>query len=174
MLGKRRSSLAKRKDQARLTSVKVKLPFELGSAEWTPDNAEREAAWSLYVELVTRIAVQPLAPSEGLVREALSSLYSLFGTTRQILREGGPDVGGPMPSMGAIAVAVLNRGLRPFLAKWHPALLDWEATMPPLSPPESHEKSWPRSSEIRVELEKVRTQLEDYAKVLAEIAGVPH
>ena len=117
--------MAKR-DPAKLKKVAISLPFGIGGAEWEADPAERRAAWSLYVELVTRISVQPLGHKEGLLREALSSLHSIFGSTRQILREAGPDVGGSYESVGGIAIAVLNRGLRPFLAKWHPSLQAWE------------------------------------------------
>ncbi|WP_370135611.1 hypothetical protein [Streptacidiphilus sp. EB103A] len=59
---------------------------------WEPNDAERRAAWELYVELVTRVSVVPLGTDEGLLREALSSLYSLFGTTREVLRRHGPEV----------------------------------------------------------------------------------
>ncbi len=64
--------------------VELALPF-LGkiSGEWAPDEAERLAAWEMYVELATRITVQPLTPDEGLIREALTSYYSLFATTRE-------------------------------------------------------------------------------------------
>ncbi|RQH25906.1 hypothetical protein D4Z78_01585 [Okeania hirsuta] len=48
------------RDPAVLKKVSVSLPFGLGSAEWEADLTERHAAWSLYVELVTRISVQPL------------------------------------------------------------------------------------------------------------------
>ncbi len=44
----------------------------------------------MYVELVTRITVVELKPDEGLLREALNSLYSLFDTTRQILENTDP------------------------------------------------------------------------------------
>ena len=115
-----------KKDPARLKKVSINLPFGIGGAEWEADPTERRAAWSLYVELVTRVAVQPLGREEGVLREALSSLHSLFGTTRQVLREAGPDVGTSRESLGGIAIAVLNRGLRPFLAKWHPLLQAWE------------------------------------------------
>lgn len=115
------------RDPARLTKVKVSLPFNLGSAEWEADPTERRAAWSIYVELATRIAVQPLGENEGLDREAINSLYSLFEVTRATLREAGPDVGASRDSVGGIAIAVLNRGLRPFLQKWHPELQAWEA-----------------------------------------------
>jgi hypothetical protein len=69
-------------DGAKLKKVSVRLSFGIGSAELEADPTERRAAWSLYVELVTRIAVQPLETNQGLLLEALNSLYSLFDTTR--------------------------------------------------------------------------------------------
>lgn len=93
-----------KRDPAVLKKVSVSLPFGIGSAEWQADDTERRAAWSLYVELVTRIAVQSLEIDEGLLREALNSLYSLFGTTRQVLKEAGPDVGAAHNSVGGIAI----------------------------------------------------------------------
>ncbi len=52
---------------------------------------------------MTRIAVQPLEVDQGLVREAMNSLYSLFGTTREVLKAAGPDVGASRDSVGGIA-----------------------------------------------------------------------
>jgi hypothetical protein len=73
--------------------VKLTIPF-IGeiSGTWEPEEAERHAAWELYVELVTRIAVVQLSPAEGMLREALSSLREVFGITREILRRYGPSV----------------------------------------------------------------------------------
>jgi hypothetical protein len=155
-----------------LKKVSVSLPFGIGSAEWQADPTERRAAWSLYVELVTRIAVQPLEVDEGLLREALNSLYSLFGTTREILKEAGPDVGASRNSVGGIAIAVLNMGLRPFLSKWHPRLQAWEAKRPPERSPREHEQQWAEGPELRNALADLRHDLELYALALAEIAGV--
>src|SRR5438876_4543781 len=91
----------------------------LATADLTPDAAEsgltgpkvsfkidveRRAAWKLYVELNTRIATQPLRPSEGLLREALSSLYAIFGITRDILKEAGPGVARGQESLGFYAM----------------------------------------------------------------------
>lgn len=47
-----------------------KISFSLpgfGNIEgsWEPDERERNAAWKLYVELVTRTAVVELKPGEG-------------------------------------------------------------------------------------------------------------
>jgi hypothetical protein len=62
-------------DPAKLTKVSIKLPFGIGGAEWEADPTERRAAWSLYVELVTRVAVQTLETGHGIVaRSALVTL----------------------------------------------------------------------------------------------------
>jgi hypothetical protein len=89
-----------------LTKVSLSLPFNLGSAKWEPDAAERRAAWSLYVELVTHSAVAPLEGDEGLLHETRSSLRSLFATTREILREAG--LGGAGPRASRLAVSPLR------------------------------------------------------------------
>ena len=160
------------RDPAVLKKVSVSLPFGLGSAEWEADSTERDAAWSLYVELVTRISVEPLNKQEGVLREALNSLYSLFGTTREVLREAGPGVGASHNSVGGIAIAVLNRGLRPFLTKWHPSLQVWEGQIKEGISPKEHEQSWEKEPELRRELEALRQELNKYAQALAQIAGV--
>ncbi len=157
---------------AKLKKVSISLPFRIGSAEWEPDSTERKAAWSLYVELVTRIAVQPLEVDQGLLREALTSLYNLFGVTRQVLKEAGPNVGASRESVGGIAIAVLNKGLRPFLAKWHPLLQTHEAGRPSDKSPKEHECDWSDEPKLRNELELLRKDLEQYANALAIIAEV--
>jgi hypothetical protein len=157
---------------AKLKKVAVSLPFGLGSAEWETDSTQRNAAWALYVELVTRIAVQELADDAGLVREAMNSLYTLFGTTRQILREAGPDVGASHDSVGGLAIAVLNKGLRPFLSHWHPVLQIWEAQRPGDRSPKEHEVLWAEEKVARKELSALRGELKIYAHALAEVAGV--
>jgi hypothetical protein len=161
-----------RSAKAQLTKVKVALPFGIGEAEWGPDTSERDAAWSLYVELVTRVAVQPLPEGQGVSREVLSSLHSLFGATRTILRQAGPGVGAKVPSVGGIAVRVLNVGLRPFLSKWHPRLLQWESERSSTTSIPVHEAAWPERAEFEAELIALRQNLEAYAIALGRIAGV--
>ncbi|PSB35467.1 hypothetical protein [Chlorogloea sp. CCALA 695] len=159
-------------DPAVLKKVSVSLPFGIGSAEWEADSTERNAAWSLYVELVTRIAVQSLEVDQGTVREALNSLYSLFSSTREILREAGPKVGASPNSVGGIAIAVLNKGLRPFLSEWHPLLQVWEAKRTPDLSPKEHEENWVKEPQLRGKLSLLRADLEEYANALAEIVGL--
>ncbi len=159
---------------AKLTKVTVKLPWVEG--EWVTDEDQRRAAWEMYVELVTRVAVQPLGAGEGLLSEALASLYQLFGETRRILREHGPGVAIPerkkLLSFGQIAVDVLNRSLRPLLAKWHPLLAAHEASRAPSVPPAEHERRWPLEAECRRALEATRVELVQYADLLAAACEV--
>lgn len=144
---------------------------------WEPTDQERRAAWELYVELITRVAVVELKPGEGLIREALSSLHSLFGTTRAILRQYGPEVARTQTrdgvSLGYLAVAILNLAIRPFLSKWHPLLSDWEARRGPGVSPLEHEQSWDRYDELWQELDALQKSLKEYSRALADAAGVP-
>ncbi|MGP6158704.1 MAG: hypothetical protein ACLPYS_14575 [Vulcanimicrobiaceae bacterium] len=159
-------------------TINISLPG-FGSVEgsWEPDERERDAAWELYVELVTRIAVVELQPGEGSLREALTSLFSLFPTTRELLRKYGPVVGRPSGgssiSLGYIAVTVLNYVLRPVLAKWHPLLLDYENTRDPRVSQIEHESRWSSADELRRTLNDVRSQLNEFADLLATVADVP-
>jgi len=141
------------------------------------DDSDQRAAWELYVELVTRIATQELEDEEGLLREALSSLYAMFGETRKILRHYGPSVGrskrrGSM-SLGQIAVDILNRFLRPVLAYWHPELRAYEDTRDPRTSPVDHERKWTRASELRGVLKSMQGALLAYSICLANAAGIP-
>lgn len=157
--------------------VGLNLPFLQISGTWEPNDDERKAAWELHVELVTRISVVPLGSDEGLLREALSSLYTLFATTREILRKYGPDIAEPKPdgqyNFGILAVAMLNFALRPVLARWHPALEEWEAARPAGRSRAEHEAAWDRAPELRDALDTARVALTQYARIMAEACGVP-
>ncbi len=158
----------------KLKKVTVKLPWVEG--EWEADEEQQLAAWEMYVELVTRIAVQPLGAEDGLLREALNSLYSLFGETRRILKAHGPAVAIPAHkgalTFGALAIDVLNRSLRPLLARWHPQLQAHEGTRPATVSPGAHERAWKGHDELRGALEKCRLELIQYADLLADASGV--
>jgi hypothetical protein len=135
-----------------------KLQLKLGfvEAEFAPQDVDRQAAWELYVELATRVSTQRLLDAEGSEKQALSSVYSLFPTTREILKKHGPSA----QNFARVAIAVLNVVLRPFLTRWHleferGTALD-EAT----------------AKRFRDELAAVRGDLFEYTKVLAAIADV--
>ena len=159
-----------------MISVTLKLPFVEINGEWQPQDVERQASWELYVELVTRAPVANMAEDEGILREQLTSLHSLFGTTRDILRRYGPAVAMPSAgtlSFGYLAIALLNGAIRPVLAYWHPTLQAYESHRPAAIAPRDHETSWPEAVELRHALDELRTVLLEYAVVLAEVTGAP-
>jgi transcriptional regulator with XRE-family HTH domain len=133
-----------------------------------------DIAWSLYVALMTRIAIQPLS-KVGLLREALSSLYILFTGTRIVLQDTGAQLArmGEQP-IGWIGISMLNDGLRPFMTRWHPLLQQYEQGRMASKSPYEHEQAWERAGEMRQELARLQKHLEEYAETLAQIAGVPH
>lgn len=137
-----------------LENIKFNVGFM--KAEVRITDVDGKAAWELYIEMLTRIVTQPLPSEDGDDKTALDSVYSLFPTTREILRRYGPKAVG----FSRIAIPVLNQQVRPFTAKWHRLSLrgafDDDA----------------RRAEFRGELRELQTKLCNYNRMLAEIAGV--
>src|SRR5436190_15007525 len=87
-------------------------PF--GNNEWKPAPADKKAAWELYTEIRTRITTQPLAYRHGDEETALTSIYDIFGLTREAVKK---NVG--CTHFATLAIHVLNVHIRPFTAYWH-------------------------------------------------------
>lgn len=141
-------------EQWGMTSLKIKTPFL--DMEWSPQDEDKAAAWELYVELLTRITTQPLVSSRGDEETALTSVYSLFPTTREVMKRNGRHC----VEFTKIAVLVLNQKIRPFTAKWH--RLSSQGAF-------SDEA---RCKEFRKELGALQVVLKVYTQMLADMAGV--
>ncbi len=137
-----------------LQNLKIKTAFL--EVDWEPNPVDQQAAWELYIELLTRITTQPLDTQEGCEDAALSSIYSLFPTTRDILKSKGRECA----EFSKIAIVVLNQIVRPFTAKWH------------LFSTQEAFKDRARCTEFRSELQVLQKQLKNYTALLADIAGV--
>ena len=137
-----------------MTGLKLNLGFL--ETDWEPQIKDSEAAWEMYVELLTRIATQPLPDDSGIETTALDSVYSLFGITREILRKYGKDSIG----FAKIAIIILNQVLRPFTARWHKLSVEGAFQDPN------------QVSIFRSELQDLQVKLQNYMGMLAEIAGV--
>ena len=127
------------------------------------------------MELATRSSVVEVGEDEGLLREALSSLYTVLGT-REILRRYGPAVAPRVPpgqvTFGALAVTVLNSSIRPLLSRWHSLLTAHEASRQDHVDTVTHERGWVHAAELRADIEAVRQVLTALAASLNEVAGV--
>jgi hypothetical protein len=135
-----------------MTSLRIKLGIL--ETEWKPQEADRDAAWEMYVELLTRITTQPLPDQAGDDETALTSVYSLFPTTREVLRRQGR---GAM-EFAKLALVILNQKVRPFTAKWHRAKQQGELPQ--------------RRDEFRRELAALQKVLTVYTQMLGQMAGV--
>jgi hypothetical protein len=154
--------------RGRLQVAEATISFpQLGSIKFVVDDKDRQVAWQLFVETATRISTQPLGPKEGILREALDSLYSLFSITRELLRGMSPSQASEGETVETAAVAMLNKVLRPFLSKWHPLLKAFESVEPKRA-----EQLWEHNEEFRQDLERLRQQLLEYARGYGELAGV--
>ena len=135
---------------------KIKLGPKWANAEISFISADEDAAWDLYVEMLTRITTQPLPSDVGDEKTALDSVYSLFAATREILRRRGRNA----IQFSKIAVPMLNQVVRPFTAKWHK-----ESLAGAFDNPE-------KCAEFREDLIVLQEDLRNYARMLAEIADV--
>ncbi len=137
-----------------MTSLKINLKFL--EMEWTPKEADKNAAWELYIEMLTRISTQYLEPEHGDEETALQSIFSLFDLTRNIIKSHGRGC----MEFSKIAVIVLNQKIRPFTAKWHKESIAGVF----------HDKE--KCKIFRQELGELQKELRKYTKMLADMAGV--
>ena len=134
-----------------MTSLKISTGF--AEAEFAPEAGDREAAWDLYIELLTRIATQPLPEGAGDEKAALDSVYSIFGLTREIIRTRGP-------SCIEFTKIAINQVIRPFTAHWHRQSLAGAFDDPE------------QCARFRAELEELQESLLTYTRMLGDMAGV--
>ena len=141
-------------DRWGMTSLSISTGF--AEAEFQPQTGDREAAWELYIELLTRITTQPLSEDFGNEKTALESVYSIFGLTREIIRAEGPSC----IEFTKIAIVVLNQIIRPFTAHWHRQSLDGSFDDPE------------QCARFRTELKELQKSLLTYTRMLGDMAGV--
>lgn len=137
-----------------LTGLKVKTPIM--DMEWKPSDPDKDAAWDLYIELLTRITTQPLPDEDGIEKAALESVHSLFEITRQTLKAHGRSC----VEFSRIAVIILNQVIRPFTSKWHK---------------KSENNAFELSEEcadFRSDLKALQIKLINYTGLLSELANV--
>ena len=135
---------------------RVSLNAQIVDIEMSFKDTDKDSAWELYIEMLTRTVTQPLSSETGGEETALNSVYSLFPTTRKILRRQGRN----SIRFSMIAIPVLNQVVRPFTAKWHRESLAGAFN------------DADKRAEFRRELEVLQEELRNYNRMLAEIAGV--
>lgn len=134
----------------------LKINVEFLEMELSFNDTDKKAAWEMYVELLTRITTQSIDNEAGDEETALASVFSIFETTRNILKSNGSSC----VEFSKIAVIILNQIIRPFTAKWHKKNLNGDF------------KSEEECIKFRSELKQIQIELNNYTGMLSEIAGV--
>jgi hypothetical protein len=137
-----------------MDSLKINAKFlEL---ELKFEEADKKAAWELYIELITRTTTQHLPDENGIEATALESVHRIFDLTREIIKENGRKCF----EFTKIAIVVLNQVIRPFTAKWHK--LSSEGAF--------DDKK--QCKKFRKELAELQVDLRKYTQMLSDMAGV--
>ena len=132
------------------------LNLKFLSADFTPLRSDEDAAWEMYVYMITTVLTQRLDSEHGIEDAALTSVYKIFQNTRDILIRHGRNA----QRFSKIAVVVLNQIVRPFTAKWHKKSM------------EGAFKNSNECKQFRDELEKLQKELRKYSALLAYISIV--
>jgi hypothetical protein len=135
--------------------------------------ADQQIAWKIYVEMATRITANELK-GDGILREAIASIYTVFGVLRETLKNAPLDVARP-PATGKMTVSsvlliVMNEHMRPFLSRWHPLLKQHEDSRAENVSPVEHEKKWAMNTQCRGDLTALSAGLNQYVAALKSIA----
>lgn len=91
----------------------------------THTQADRSAAWDLFIEFDTRIVTRPLESESGIDKAALKSLHELFQLHRSIAKKHGPNC----KNYYQLTSTYFDKYIRPFTSKWHKALNEKNSTL---------------------------------------------
>ena len=92
---------------------KIRLNAGIIQADISLGNADRDAAWEMYVEMLTRIVTRPLPDGTGDGKAVLKRAHTLSPISRETLRHCGRQT----IQFSKAAMPVLNQAVRPFTVK---------------------------------------------------------
>lgn len=94
---------------------------------------DRQCAWELYTEMVTRVSIVGKADDRNcsnfdgeLLSESLDSMYKFFQEARNIMKKFPVGkIGKKKNHLGILIHEMMRQILRPFLEKWHIDYRHW-------------------------------------------------
>lgn len=126
---------------------------------------DRQCAWELYTEMVTRVAVVGKTSDDTcsnfdgeILSESLDSLYQFFQDSRGIMRRFPVGkIGAKKDHLGILIHRMMRNVLRPFLEKWHGDYRHWwghqaDQKLTPLQ----RQSKYPRLAEFLADWRSVR------------------
>ena len=147
---------------------------------------DRQCAWELYCELVSRVSLMGKEDKRGelvftgeIYDQSLDSLYGFFREARALMRRypvGRVAAGGAQDHLGFFIAALLEVVIRPFLEKWQASYRHWwehECQRLPHASPFERQTGYPELQEMLEDWRGVRRFCRSAAKELTERFDLP-
>ena len=141
-----------------------------------PNRADRQIAYSIWVELSTRKIGLSIEPEDDVLVEIYDSWYQFFGVTRELLKQIPADKlqNESTKQIVGLSIQVLNEGLRPHLTKWQARFRHWyERTISVASQgsPQEIQCEFPEFGRLTADMLAVNAKLIMYRAKMFEIIG---
>jgi hypothetical protein len=165
----------------RRSRVRVSLgSFKISGLDLNFSQGQADALYPLYIELRSRVTNHRLIKEHdgnqehiGSLKPAFDSLYGLFATMRQAMRDAGPGglpllerAEGAEADPALKAIEAIDAKVRPFLSRWHPHFDQWQKTGLP-------ERRWGQWEACREDLDLALTEVRALVAELDVVYGVP-
>jgi len=147
---------------------------------------DRQCAWELYCELVSRVALMGKEDRRGelvftgeVYEQSLDSLYAFFREARTLMRRypvGRIGANKPQNHLGFFIAALLEVVIRPFLEKWQASYRHWwehECARLPQASPFERQKGYPLLEDMLADWRAVRRFCRSAAKELTAEYRLP-
>lgn len=141
------------------------------------DDTDRQCAWELYCELVSRVALTGKINASGeddfigeVYAESLQSVYEFFKEARAIMRRYpvGSIRGARTDHLGFFVASMLEVVLRPFLEKWQASYRHWWSRQDDKISPFESQRAYPYLREMLEDWSRVRMFNRALAKELVD------
>jgi len=146
-----------------------------GNISFAATKRDRELAWKLYVQLITRKAALPFDRDYDVVLVIHESLYQLFPATRDLLLDIADSENTMRSEVPVIMERILNGRIRPYLTRWHSDFAAWEQTNALTdtvteNSPRERQRGFPEYDALVADLETLNDELSEFATELRAIA----
>ncbi len=139
-----------------------------------PSRADRQIAYSIWVELSTRKIGLEIDTENDVLFEVYESWYSFFGVTRELIKSIPAEKLGNKTTADivSLSIRVLNEGLRPHLTRWQARFRHWyerEINKDASISPQDVQKEYREYETLISELLEVNARLIKYRSKMYEI-----